>query len=50
VAFVIVSRPSNGVSMGVGSRSLIVGCPAGHETGGRDPKLRGRDPRWLDWP
>ena len=50
VAFVIVSRPSGGVSMGVDRRSLVVGCPAGREADDHDPEPRGRGPCWLDRP
>ena len=50
VAFVIIFRPSGGISTGVGSRSLIIDYPAGHETSGHDPELRGRGRRWHGRP
>ena len=50
VAFIIIFRPSGGVSAGVGSRFLVVGCPATRETNGRDAELQGRGRRWLDRP
>jgi hypothetical protein len=44
VAFIIVSRPSGGISTGVGSFSHVVGCPASHEADDHDPELQGRGP------
>jgi hypothetical protein len=42
--FVIVSCPSGGISMGVGSHFHVVGCPAGREASDHNPKPRGRGP------
>jgi hypothetical protein len=42
--FVIVSCPSGGISMGVGSHFHVVGCPAGCEASDHNPKPRGRGP------
>jgi hypothetical protein len=50
MAFVIVSRPSNVVSTGVGSCSWVVGCLVGRSAGCLDPKLQGQCLGWLGQP